>query len=58
LSGIMANDWFMFPELAGSFTGTSCIFFVQVAFVGRSGTGPVARDSLPGRRAIARFIPG
>ena len=34
LSGIMANDWFNFRRPAGSITGTSCIFFVQVAFVG------------------------
>jgi hypothetical protein len=30
----MANDWFMFRRAAGSITGTSCIFFVQVVFVG------------------------
>jgi hypothetical protein len=34
LSRIMANDWFNFRYPAGSITGTSCIFFVQVAFVG------------------------
>ena len=34
LSGIMANDWFMFRRPAASITGTSCIFFVQVVFVG------------------------
>ena len=30
----MANDWFMFRRPAGSIAGTSCIFFVQVVFVG------------------------
>jgi hypothetical protein len=58
----MANDWFMFQGLAGSFTGTSCIFFVQVAFVGRSpaegGASLAARDSFTGTARHRRFVPG
>jgi hypothetical protein len=41
----MANDWFKFRCRAGSFTGTNCTFFVQVAFVGRN----------PGRRRQGRL---
>jgi hypothetical protein len=53
----MANDWFKFLGLAGSFTGTGCIFFVQVVFFGAPGAGapgaavPNIRDSAVVRRA-------
>ena len=62
LSRIMANDWFNFRCPAGSITGTSCILFVQVAFVGIGSKLAWPRLCRPGRsdsRAAApRHRPG
>jgi hypothetical protein len=55
----MANDWFNFRRPAGSITGTSCIFFVQVVFVGIGSklTGPrLCQLGLNDSRAAASAI--
>ncbi len=58
----MANDWFMFRRPAGSITGTSCIFFVQVVFVGIGSKPTWPRLCQPGRNdsraAAPRHRPG